>query len=200
MKALIIVDLQNDFLPKGALAVPDSDGIIDRINEIQKKYSIVVATQDWHPADHKSFASQHQDKKPFDVIDLNENQQTLWPDHCVQGSKGAELTSKLNTDKISAIFRKGTDKEIDSYSAFYDNNKKRSTGLHGYLQELNVDQVFICGLAADFCVYYTAKDALELGYSTTILDESTKPIDAEKYQQIKDSFIAAGGKISSYIL
>lgn len=200
MKALIIIDLQNDFLPGGSLAVNDGNLIIDRINQIQKKYDIVVATQDWHPANHKSFASQYEDKNPFDVIDLNGINQTLWPDHCVQGTKGAELNEKLDITRIEAIFRKGTNPEIDSYSAFYDNNKKKSTGLHGYLQELNVDQLFICGLAADYCVYYTAIDALNLGYSTTILDESTKAIDQERYDQIKEEFTKAGGKISSYIL
>ncbi len=200
MKALIIIDLQNDFLPGGALAVPNGDKVIDRINEIQKKYDIVVATQDWHPANHKSFASQHEGKNPFEEIDLNGIRQTLWPTHCVQGTKGAQLSEKLNTDRIDAIFRKGTNPEIDSYSGFYDNNKKKSTGLHGYLKELNVDQLYICGLAADYCVYYTAMDALKLGYSTTILEESTKAIDEEHYNTIKDDFIKAGGKVSSYIL
>ena len=200
MKALIIIDLQNDFLPGGALAVPEGDKVIDRINEIQKKYDIVVATQDWHPANHKSFASQHDEKNPFEVIDLNGIDQTLWPDHCIQGTKGAELNDKLDQTRIEAIFRKGTNPEIDSYSGFYDNNKKKSTGLHGYLQELNVDQLFICGLAADYCVYYTAIDALNLGYSTTILEESTKAIDQERYSRIKEEFTKAGGKISSYIL
>lgn len=200
MKALIIIDLQNDFLPGGALAVPEGDKVIDRINEIQKKYDIVVATQDWHPANHKSFASQHDEKNPFEVIDLNGIDQTLWPDHCIQGTKGAELNDKLDQTRIEAIFRKGTNPEIDSYSGFYDNNKKKSTGLHGYLQGLNVDQLFICGLAADYCVYYTALDALSLGYSTTILDESTKAIDQERYNQLKLEFTKLGGKISSYIL
>ena len=200
MKALIIIDLQNDFLPGGALAVPEGDKVIDRINEIQKKYDIVVATQDWHPANHKSFASQHDEKNPFEVIDLNGIDQTLWPDHCIQGTKGAELNDKLDQTRIEAIFRKGTNPEIDSYSGFYDNNKKKSTGLHGYLQGLNVDQLFICGLAADYCVYYTAIDALNLGYSTTILEESTRAIDQERYSRIKEEFTKAGGKISSYIL
>ena len=200
MKALIIIDLQNDFLPGGALAVPEGDKVIDRINEIQKKYDIVVATQDWHPANHKSFASQHEDKNPFDVITLHGLDQTLWPNHCIQGTKGAELSDKLDQTRIEAIFRKGTNPEIDSYSGFYDNNKKKSTGLHGYLQELNVDQLFICGLAADYCVYYTAIDALNLGYSTTILEESTRAIDQERYDRIKEEFTKAGGKISSYIL
>ncbi|MBS7333283.1 MAG: bifunctional nicotinamidase/pyrazinamidase [Weeksellaceae bacterium] len=200
MKALIIVDIQNDFIPGGSLAVPDGDKIISRINEIQKKFEIVVATQDWHPANHKSFASQHEDKNPFDVIDLNGLQQTLWPDHCIQSTKGAELHKDLNTNKIEAIFRKGTNPEIDSYSGFFDNGHKKATGLHGYLQERKVTSVFVCGLAADFCVYYTAMDALTLGYESTILDESTKAIDPIHFMDLKDNFRAKGGKISSYIL
>ena len=200
MKALIIVDIQNDFIPGGALAVPDGDKIITRINEIQKKFDIVVATQDWHPANHKSFASQHEGKTPFDIVDLNGIQQTLWPDHCIQGTRGAELHQDLNTNKIDAIFRKGTNPEIDSYSAFYDNNHKKITGLNGYLKDRNVTAVFICGLAADYCVYYTALDALSLGYDTTILDESTKAIDPVNFIDLKDNLRKKGGKISSYIL
>ena len=200
MKALIIVDIQNDFIPGGSLAVPDGDKIISRINELQKKFDLVVATQDWHPSNHKSFASQHDGKNPFDVIDLNGLQQTLWPDHCIQSTKGAEFHKDLNTNKIEAIFRKGTNPEIDSYSGFFDNGRKKATGLHGYLQERKVTSVFVCGLAADFCVYYTALDALSLGYETTILDESTKAIDPINFVDLKDNFRTKGGKISSYIL
>lgn len=200
MKALIIVDIQNDFIPGGSLAVPDGDKIISRINELQKKFDLVVATQDWHPANHKSFASQHDSKNPFEIIDLNGLQQTLWPDHCIQSTKGAEFHKDLNTNKIEAIFRKGTNPEIDSYSGFFDNGRKKATGLHGYLQERKVTSVFVCGLAADFCVYYTALDALSLGYETTILDESTKAIDPINFVDLKDNFRTKGGKISSYIL
>ena len=200
MKALIIVDIQNDFISGGSLAVPDGDKIISRINELQKKFDLVVATQDWHPSNHKSFASQHDGMNPFDVIDLNGLQQTLWPDHCIQSTKGAEFHKDLNTNKIEAIFRKGTNPEIDSYSGFFDNGRKKATGLHGYLQERKVTSVFVCGLAADFCVYYTALDALSLGYETTILDESTKAIDPINFVDLKDNFRTKGGKISSYIL
>jgi len=200
MKALIIVDMQNDFMPGGKLAVPDGNLIIARINEIQKKFDLVVATQDWHPANHKSFASQHIDKNPLDEIVLNGLPQTLWPDHCIQGTEGANFHKDLNTHKIEAIFRKGTHPEIDSYSGFFDNARKKSTGLHGYLQDRKVDAVFVCGLAADFCVYHTAVDALSLGYSTTILDESTKAIDPIHYVDLKDEFRKKGGQISSYIL
>lgn len=200
MKALIIVDVQNDFIPGGKLAVPEGDTIIPRINELQKKFDLVVATQDWHPANHKSFASQHEGKNPFDIIELNGIQQTLWPDHCIQGTSGANLHQDLNTNRIEAIFRKGTNPEIDSYSGFFDNGRKKNTGLHGYLQDRKVDAVYVCGLAADYCVYYTAMDALSLGYSTSILDASVKAIDPVNYIDLKDNFRAKGGQISSYIL
>ncbi|WP_322971814.1 bifunctional nicotinamidase/pyrazinamidase [Faecalibacter sp. LW9] len=200
MKALIIVDVQNDFIPGGKLAVPEGDTIIPRINELQKKFDLVVATQDWHPANHKSFASQHEGKNPFDIIELNGIQQTLWPDHCIQGTPGANLHLDLNTNRIEAIFRKGTNPEIDSYSGFFDNGRKKNTGLHGYLQDRKVDAVYVCGLAADYCVYYTAMDALSLGYSTSILDASVKAIDPVNYIDLKDNFRAKGGQISSYIL
>ncbi|HEY4538849.1 MAG TPA: bifunctional nicotinamidase/pyrazinamidase [Faecalibacter sp.] len=200
MKALIIVDVQNDFIPGGKLAVPEGDTIIPRINELQKKFDLVVATQDWHPANHKSFASQHEGKNPFDIIELNGLQQTLWPDHCIQGTPGANLHQDLNTNRIEAIFRKGTNPEIDSYSGFFDNGRKKNTGLHGYLQDRKVDAVYVCGLAADYCVYYTAMDALSLGYSTSILDASVKAIDPVNYIDLKDNFRAKGGQISSYIL
>lgn len=200
MKALIIVDMQNDFMPGGALAVPEGDLIIDRINELQNKFELIVATQDWHPANHKSFASQHEGKNPFDVIELNGLQQTLWPDHCIQGTKGADFHKDLNTTKIEAIFRKGMNRDIDSYSGFFDNGRKKSTGLNGFLKERNVTSLFICGLASDYCVYYTAMDALSLGYPTTILEGSTKPIDPIKLVDLKENFKLKGGNVSTYIL
>lgn len=200
MKALIIVDLQNDFLPGGALAVNDGDKIIQRINQLQEKYDIIVATQDWHPSQHKSFASMHIGKEPLDIIDLNGTRQVLWPDHCVQGSKGAELHKDLNQNKIGAIFRKGMNTEVDSYSAFFDVNKKNPTGLNGYLKDHNVTSVYICGLAADYCVYYTAKDALELGYTTYILEGSTKAINQEYFEELKKDFTRKGGNVSTYLL
>ncbi|GGF04412.1 nicotinamidase/pyrazinamidase [Chishuiella changwenlii] len=200
MRALIIVDLQNDFLPGGALAVNEGDKIIQRINQLQEKYDIIVATQDWHPSQHKSFASMHAGKEPFEVIDLNGTRQVLWPDHCVQGSKGAELHKDLNQNKIRAIFRKGMNPEVDSYSAFFDVNKKNPTGLDGFLKNLNVTSVFVCGLAADYCVYYTAKDALELGYTTSILEGSTKAINPEYFEELKQDFTKKGGSVSTYLL
>lgn len=200
MKALIIVDMQYDFSPGGSLAVNDGDKIIERINKLQEKYDVVVATQDWHPANHKSFASQHTDKQPFDVIELGGNRQVLWPDHCVQGTKGAEIHKDIKQNKISAIIRKGMNPEVDSYSAFFDVNKKNPTGLNGFLKDHNVTSVYICGLAADYCVYYTAKDALALGYTTYILEGTTKAINQELFDELKEDFIKKGGNVSTYLL
>lgn len=193
MKALIIVDLQNDFLPGGALEVAHGDEIIEVINRVQSKYETVVATQDWHPANHKSFASMHTEHNVFDVIDWNGYPQTLWPNHCVQGSLGAAFSEELNSEAIQAIFRKGIDRNVDSYSGFYDNQRSRSTGLHGFLKEKNIKEVHICGLAADFCVHYTAMDALDLGYKTLIISKATKAIDKEAYMKKKELFLQKGG-------
>lgn len=193
MKALIIVDVQKDFLPGGALEVAHGDEIIEQINRILPKYEIVVATQDWHPLNHKSFASSHVENNVFDVIEWNGYQQTLWPNHCVQGTPGAEFSSLLDTNRIQVIFRKGMDKKVDSYSGFYDNLKSHSTGLDGFLKSKNVDEVHICGLAADFCVYFTAIDALELGYKSVIISKGTKAIDKDAYMKKKELFLQKGG-------
>nr|WP_315124824.1 bifunctional nicotinamidase/pyrazinamidase [uncultured Capnocytophaga sp.] len=177
MKALIIVDVQNDFMPTGALPVPEGDQIITAINvEMYKGYDLIVATQDWHPTNHKSFASQHKDKKTFDIVQLNGIDQILWPEHCVQGSFGAELHKDLDTRPISAIFRKGMNPEIDSYSAFFDNNKLNSTGLHGYLQDKGIKELVFCGLAGDYCVAYSANDAKALGYEVRLFEEGIRSI------------------------
>ncbi|ERJ57807.1 bifunctional nicotinamidase/pyrazinamidase [Sphingobacterium paucimobilis] len=193
MKALLIVDIQNDFLPGGALEVPNGDQVIEVINSVQSKYDLVIATQDWHPSLHQSFASQHIEHNVFDQIDLNGLEQVLWPDHCVQGTKGAELSDSLEQRTIEAVFRKGVDPLIDSYSGFYDNGRRKNTGLHGYLQDRSIAEVHVCGLAADFCVHFTAMDALSLGYRTVILSKATKPIDREQYMDKKQAFIQAGG-------
>lgn len=193
MKALLIIDVQNDFLPGGALAVPHGDEVINYINRIQSNYEVVIATQDWHPANHKSFASQHRGYKVFDTITFNHVEQVLWPDHCVQQTVGAELSSSLNTHHIQAIFRKGIDVNVDSYSGFFDNNKMRNTGLHGFLQDKGVSEVHVCGLAADFCVHFTAMDALELGYKTAVLSKATKAIDKDAYMKKKEFFLQRGG-------
>ncbi|EHO09860.1 hypothetical protein HMPREF9714_01862 [Myroides odoratimimus CCUG 12901] len=179
MKALLVVDLQYDFLPGGSLAVEEGDKIIPVINTIQKQFDLIIATQDWHPNNHKSFASQHPDNKLFDVINLNGIPQVLWPDHCVQGTKGAEFTAEWDTTKVAAIFRKGMNVEVDSYSGFYDNDHQHSTGLLGFLKDKKVTELYVCGLAAEFCVYFSAKDAQEAGIKTFFLDFATKPITAE---------------------
>lgn len=184
MKALIIVDVQNDFMPTGSLPVSYGNEIIPFINkEMEKNYDLIVATQDWHPENHKSFASNHQGKKIFESIDLQGVSQILWPNHCVQGSTGAEFHSELNCMPISAIFRKGMNPEVDSYSAFFDNNRKENTGLHGYLKDKNITELTFCGLAGDFCVAYSVNDALQLGYKVRLLHEGIKSIDQKKFEE-----------------
>lgn len=195
MKALIIVDIQNDFLEGGSLAVNNGNDVIPIINSLQNEFDLIVATQDWHPQNHKSFAAQHPGKKEFELTELNGLPQVLWPIHCVQGSFGAEFHQDLETNKIETIFRKGMDTEIDSYSGFYDNGKRKNTGLLGYLEDRNVEEVFVAGLAADYCVYFTAKDALEAGFQTTIIESATRPIDAENWKNLKDEFKNLGGNI-----
>lgn len=196
MKALLLVDIQNDFLPGGSLAVPEGDLIIPLVNKIQTDFDLVVATQDWHPARHKSFASMHAGKSPFEEISLNGLPQTLWPDHCVQGTAGAEFSTALDRQHIAAIFRKGMNPEIDSYSGFYDNGRLHTVGLSGYLKEQGIKEVYVCGLAADFCVFFTAMDSLQEGFDTFIIREATKAIDEVGYEVKKRQFITAGGKFS----
>lgn len=194
MNALIIVDVQNDFLPGGALAVKDGDAVIPVINNLQKKFDLVVATQDWHPADHKSFASSHPGKKVFEEIILDGLPQVLWPDHCVQQTVGAEFSSELDTKKIEAIFRKGMDKNIDSYSGFFDNGKKKATGMGAYLKGRGISSIYVCGLAADYCVNFTALDGLELGFQSTIITDATRAIDEENFKKALKNFKSKGGK------
>lgn len=195
MKALIIVDIQNDFLPGGALAVKNGDSVIPVINKIQNDFDLVVATQDWHPADHKSFASMHPGKKIFDEIILNGLPQVLWPDHCVQETIGAQFSSLLSTKKIEAIFRKGMDPNIDSYSGFFDNGKKKATGMGDYLKGRGITQIFVTGLAADYCVNFTALDGLELGFQSTIITDATLPIDEENFKITMKIFTSRGGTL-----
>lgn len=183
--ALLVIDVQNDFLPGGSLAVADGDKVIPIINKLIPQYDLVVATQDWHPANHKSFASQHEGKKLFEEIELNGMTQRLWPDHCVQGTFGGEFHKDLELNTAEAIFRKGMDPEIDSYSGFYDNGHLKSTGLAGYLKEKGVEEIHFCGIAADYCVYFSIKDALLEGFKTVLIEEATKPIDAENFEKQK---------------
>ncbi|WP_133127864.1 bifunctional nicotinamidase/pyrazinamidase [Legionella nagasakiensis] len=192
MNALIIIDVQNDFIKDGTLEVPDGHRIIPVINQIQDYFDLVLATQDWHPADHKSFASNHPDKKPFDQIVLHGMKQTLWPDHCVQGTPGAELHPELDSCPIEAIFRKGTDPEIDSYSSFYDNGHRKSTGLAGYLRDKKIDDLYFCGLAADICVYFSIQDALAEGFRCWLIEDAARPLDKDHYQQLKGELLNKG--------
>ncbi len=193
MKALLIIDIQNDFLPGGSLAVNDGNLIIPTINALQSQYELVVATQDWHPVNHKSFASQHLGRKVFEEIDLNGLPQTLWPEHCVQDSWGAQFSADLSLKSVAVIFHKGMNPDIDSYSGFYDNAKQSNTGLDEYLKAKGVIAVDVCGLAADYCVYYTAMDALDLGFESTILLDATKAIDDKDFEEKKKLFRKKGG-------
>ncbi|MCF1190378.1 bifunctional nicotinamidase/pyrazinamidase [Mangrovimonas sp. AS39] len=179
MKALILVDIQNDFLPGGSLAVPEGDTIVPTVNQLQNQFDLVVATQDWHPSNHLSFASNHDGLKPFDMIDLFGIKQVLWPDHCIQGSKGSQFSETLDMNAVSAIFRKGMDPKTDSYSGFFDNGRRHHTGLSAYLKSKGIKQVYVCGLAADYCVYYTAKDAQSEGFETYFISDATKAIAQE---------------------
>lgn len=195
MKTLIIVDAQIDFMPGGALEVKEGDRIIPVINQMLPKFDLVIATQDWHPKNHKSFAVNHPGKKEFEVIDLNGLEQKLWPPHCVQGTKGAEFHRDLNVHPIEAIFRKGLDPEIDSYSGFYDNGHKKTTGLAGYLREKGATELFFCGLAADICVYYSLIDALKEDFNATLIEDAAVPLVPKEFGKIKEDIIAKGGKI-----
>lgn len=195
MKALLLIDIQIDFLPGGALAVPGGDEIIPVVNQLQPHFELIIATQDWHPAHHQSFASQHAGRSVFDTIDLNGLEQVLWPDHCVQATPGAELATALHPHKIEAIFRKGTDPAIDSYSGFYDNGRRKSTGLADYLRGKNVRQLYVAGLAADYCVYFSIKDALAEGFDAYLIEDATRAIHPAGLTQAKADIIAQGGKM-----
>ncbi|MEP0005270.1 MAG: bifunctional nicotinamidase/pyrazinamidase [Balneola sp.] len=184
MFALLIIDVQNDFCPGGKLAVPDGDDVVAPINKLSPFFENVIQTQDWHPNNHTSFASNHKNKDPYDTIDLNYGEQVLWPDHCVQGSRGAEFHPDLDTLYTNIIIRKGFRPEVDSYSAFFENDKATSTGLKGYLDSLNISTVFICGLATDFCVKWTALDSIKSGYNTYLICNAVKGIDIDNSVQI----------------
>ncbi len=179
MNALILVDIQNDFLPGGALAVPDGDRVIPVANRLQPRFGLVVATQDWHPADHGSFAANHKGKNVGDVIELDGLEQIIWPAHCVQGSRGAEFAAALDTSRVAQVFHKGTDREIDSYSGFFDNGHRRSTGLADYLRGEGVTEVFIMGLATDYCVKFTALDARQLGFATHLIADGCRGVELQ---------------------
>src|SRR5215469_12308716 len=177
MKALILVDIQNDFLPGGALAVPNGDEVIPVINRLQAAFPLVVATQDWHPANHGSFAANHPGKKPYEQIDLNGLPQTLWPVHCVQGTTGAELAPGLERGRITKIFQKGRNPGIDSYSGFFDNGHRRATGLAKWLKGKGVTEVYVCGLATDYCVKFTALDAIGESFKTHLIEDASRGVN-----------------------
>lgn len=197
MKSLVIVDVQNDFMPGGSLEVPYGDEIVPVINRIQGCFDLVVATQDWHPQNHVSFASNHPGRNPFDKTNLNGTEQILWPDHCVQGTNGAMFHPDLETDKAAAVFRKGMNPEVDSYSGFYDNMYQISTGLAGYLKEKGCNELYFCGLAADICVYSTIIDALKEGFSAILIDDASRPLNNESYAVLKRGLIEKGVRIIS---
>ncbi len=177
MPTLIIVDVQNDFCPGGALAVPEGDRIVPLINSLQPRYELVVATQDWHPADHGSFAASHPGRSPGELIELAGLPQILWPVHCVQGTPGAEFHPGLNLDRVARTFRKGTNPQIDSYSGFFDNGRRTSTGLGEYLRGQGVKEVHVCGLATDYCVKWTALDAVDQGFETCLLEDACRGVE-----------------------
>lgn len=200
--ALIVVDLQLDFLPGGALAVPGGERILAPVAELMAsgRFRDIVATQDWHPRDHVSFASQHPGRKPYEPIELHGREQMLWPDHCVAGSPGAALHPALPWDRARAIVRKGMDRAVDSYSGFRNNydadGERRPTGLAGYLRELGIARICVCGLARDYCVRATAEDAAELGFATTVLWDSTQPVAATSDDATRTALQRAGVMIA----
>ena len=175
--ALILVDIQNDFCPGGALAVKDGDAIIPVVNRLQPSYDVVVATQDWHPAHHGSFASNNPGKRPGQMGELAGEPQVMWPDHCVQGSPGADFHPDLDTTRIARVFQKGMDPTVDSYSGFYDNGRKNDTGLAAYLRAQGVTHVDVVGLATDYCVKWTALDAVAEGFTTRVIEDATRGVE-----------------------
>jgi nicotinamidase/pyrazinamidase len=179
MNALILVDIQNDFVPGGALAVPEGDLIVPLINRLQPYFDLVVATQDWHPANHGSFAANHPGREPGELIDLQGLSQILWPIHCVQRTAGARFVAELDQSRWDRIFVKGTDPAIDSYSGFFDNGHRRATGLGDYLREKQITDVYVAGLATDYCVKFTALDALSLGFRTHLIEDACRGVNLQ---------------------
>ena len=190
---LIVVDVQNDFCPGGALAVPGGDEIIPHVNSLIDEFDHVVLTQDWHPAGHSSFASIYPNHKPFEMIELNYGMQVLWPDHCIQGTRGAAFHSDLKAEKAELIIRKGFRHAIDSYSAFFENDHHTATGLTGYLRDREINSVTLVGLAFDYCVGYSALDAAAAGFTTSVIHGACRSIDPEGTgTEMKDKMHAAG--------
>jgi nicotinamidase/pyrazinamidase len=190
---LIIIDVQNDFCPAGALVVADGEAVIEPIHNLAVKFEHILLTQDWHTPRHSSFASAHAGKKPFEQIEMSYGMQTLWPDHCVQGTWGAEFHSALRLTKAELILRKGFRPQIDSYSAFFENDRATATGLAGYLRERGLTRVFLAGLAYDFCVGYSALDSRRLGFEAIVLKDACRAIDLDgSVEKIEAEFARAG--------
>lgn len=176
---LVVVDIQNDFCPGGSLAVPRGDEVVPLVNRLGEHFDHVVLTQDWHPRDHRSFASAHPGKKPYDTVQLSYGPQILWPDHCVQGTPGGEFRSDLLIPKAELVLRKGYHREIDSYSAFFENDRKTNTGLTGYLRGRGFTRIFLAGLAFDFCVRYSAEDARKVGFDVVVIEDACRGIGVD---------------------
>jgi nicotinamidase/pyrazinamidase len=197
MKALVIVDVQNDFCPGGALPVPEGDQVVPIINRLQPEFDLVLATQDWHPADHGSFAANHPGGRPGEQIELAGLSQILWPVHCVQNTPGAELHAGLDRSRIVRVFRKGMDPNVDSYSGFFDNGRRASTGLDDYLKGRGVSDVYVCGLATDYCVKFTALDAVGLGFKTHLVEDACRGVELREgdvrraIQQMREQGVVA---------
>ncbi|THH41452.1 bifunctional nicotinamidase/pyrazinamidase [Neolewinella litorea] len=195
--ALLLVDLQVDFLPTGMLPVPEGDRVIPLANRLMPHYGTVVATQDWHPANHGSFAANHMWRKPGQVIDLHGLQQVLWPIHCVQETWGSEFAADLRTENIDRIFRKGTDPMIDSYSGFFDNGHRKSTGLADWLKERGITELHVMGLALDYCVKYTVLDGLGEGFNVSLIEDGTRSVELQDGDGLKaiEEMRAAGARV-----
>lgn len=192
MKALLLVDIQNDFLPGGALAVPEGDAIVPVVNRVSRSYPVVAATQDWHPPGHLSFASSHEGRKPFEKLELDGLEQTLWPDHCVWNTEGAAFARDLDAGPVSAIFRKGMDPRVDSYSGFFDNGQRHRTGLAEWLRAHGVDELDIAGLAGEVCVTFTARDAARLGFTVTLLENAVRALDEKVFADCREELVEKG--------
>jgi nicotinamidase/pyrazinamidase len=198
MQALIVIDMQNDFCPGGALAVPEGDQIVAPINALMPDFEAVILTQDWHPAGHSSFASAHEGKAPYEMIEMPYGPQVLWPDHCIQGSLGAKFHTELHLDRADLILRKGFNPQIDSYSAFFENDHKTPTGLEGYLRTRGIERLVMVGLALDFCVNFSAVDAAKLGFEVEVREDLCRAIDLEgSLAAAREGMQAAGVRLSS---
>lgn len=193
---LIVIDVQNDFCPGGALAVADGDAVVPVVNRLARRFAHVLLTQDWHPREHRSFASAHAGRQPFESVSMPYGEQTLWPDHCVQGTAGAAFHPALDIPHAELVIRKGYRREIDSYSAFFENDRVTPTGLGGYLRERGLSHAYLCGLATDFCVNFSALDARRLGFDVTVIEAACRGIDlAGSLAAAKAGMIGAGARL-----